>query len=60
MKTTLSPNTPDKLTKQLENIITIDGRGRPAKARLLLQLIEEVGIEEVMKVLKEFGERKFF
>lgn len=44
----------------LERVITIDGRGRPLKARLLLDLIKRYGINEVTKVLKEFGERKHF
>lgn len=50
----------EELIKKLESVLTIDGRGRPAKARLLLQLIEEVGIEEVMEEVKKFGERRFF
>ena len=50
----------EELTRALENVLTIDGRGRPAKARLLLQLVEEVGLEQVKAALKEIGERKFF
>lgn len=49
-----------KLTKELENVVTIDGRGRPKKALLLLELIEEFGIEAVKGELKKFSERKFF
>jgi len=49
-----------KLTKELENVVTIDGRGRPKKALLLLELIQEFGIEAVMEELKKFSERKFF
>lgn len=50
----------EKLTQELENVITIDGRGRPKKAQLLLQLIDEFGIELVLAELKKFGERKNF
>jgi hypothetical protein len=50
----------DALTKEMENVITIDGRGRPKKAQLLLKLIEDVGIEEVKRVLQELSTRKFF
>ncbi len=50
----------DELTIEMEHVITIDGRGRPRKARYLLELIEKFGIEEVMKVLGEMSTRKFF
>jgi thioredoxin reductase len=49
-----------KLTAELENVVTIDGRGRPKKAKLFLELVEEFGIEAVMEELKKFSERKFF
>lgn len=49
-----------KLTKELENVVTIDGRGRPKKALLLLELIQEFGIEAIMDEVKKFTERKFF
>lgn len=48
------------LTTELEKVLTIDGRGRPKKAQLLLELIKEFGIEEVMKVLGEIKLRKSF
>ncbi len=50
----------EELTKQMENVLTIDGRGRPRKAILLINLIMDVGIEEVMKVLDEISTRRFF
>ena len=50
----------EELIKKMESVLTIDGRGRPKKAQLLLDLITVYGIEEVMKVIKEFGERKNF
>jgi hypothetical protein len=50
----------EELTKKLESVITIDGRGRPKKAQLLLELLEEFGIELVVEELKRFGERRFF
>jgi len=49
----------DKLTKSLENTLTIDGRGRPKKAQLLLELIKEFGIDKVMEEIKVISERKF-
>lgn len=49
-----------KLTMELENVVTIDGRGRPKKAKLLLELIQEFGIEEVKKELEIISKRKFF
>jgi hypothetical protein len=48
-----------KLTAELENVVTIDGRGRPKKAKLLLELIQEFGIEAVMEELKKFNEKSF-
>jgi dissimilatory sulfite reductase (desulfoviridin) alpha/beta subunit len=50
----------DELTKELEKVLTIDGRGRPKKAQLLLSLIEKYGWEEFMKVVAEISTRKFF
>ena len=50
----------EKLTAELEKVLTIDGRGRPKKAQLLLELLEEFGIEAVCEELRKFGERKFF
>ena len=48
------------LTKLLESVLTIDGKGRPAKARLLLQLLEEESTLILLAALKEIGERKHF
>lgn len=50
----------DELVKELENVLTIDGRGRPAKAKLLLQLVKEHGLETVLKEIEKIGERKWF
>lgn len=50
----------DKLVKQLENVITIDGRGRPKKAQLLLELIKEFGIDNVLIQIELIGRRKHF
>ncbi len=44
----------------LESILTIDGNGRPAKARLLLSLMQEAPSEEFLQALKEISERKHF
>ncbi len=50
----------DELTKEMEKVLTTDGKGRPRKAQLLLKLLEESGIEEVKKVLGEMSTRKSF
>lgn len=52
--------TKPRLTSELENVVTIDGRGRPKKAKLLLELIEEFGIEQVKAELEKISQRKFF
>jgi hypothetical protein len=51
----------------LESILTIDGQGRPAKARALLALIEQTFPDDpssyqgpFYEALKEISERKFF
>jgi len=48
------------IIKLLENVLTIDGRGRPGKARLLLSLIEESPTLVLLTAIKEIGERKWF
>lgn len=48
------------LVKRLESILTIDGQGRPAKARMLLQLLGDVPNDPLIEALKEIGNRKFF
>lgn len=48
------------ISKLLESILTIDGQGRPKKARALLALIEEAPTLELLAALKEIGERKHF
>ena len=48
------------IVKELENIFTIDGRGRPAKARDFLRLIDNYGKELVFAEVKKLGERKCF
>jgi hypothetical protein len=49
----------ENIIKILENILTIDGKGRPVKARLMLSLIEEAPTLELLTALREVGERKF-
>ena len=46
--------------KELENILTIDGRGRPAKAKAPLWLFDRHGRAIVEQALKEISERKWF
>ena len=48
--------TPEKI---LEKILTIDGRGRPEKAKLLIELIATIGIDKVLVEVKKISERKF-
>jgi hypothetical protein len=50
----------DSLTEQLERILTIDGKGRPEKARMLLRLLIDVPPEKLAEALAEIGDRKFF
>ena len=47
------------LVKDLENVFTIDGRGRPRKCKLFLELLKQYGAEEVVKEIAIMGERKF-
>jgi hypothetical protein len=49
----------DLLIREMEAILTIDGQGRPAKARRLLSLLEAKP-EEVKAVLREIQERPWF
>jgi hypothetical protein len=48
------------LTKELERVFTIDGKGRPAKAKSLLELIDQFGEPAVMVEIKKISERKVF
>ena len=48
------------IVESLEKIFTIDGRGRPAKAKLFLSLIDNYGKEFVLSTIKEISERKNF
>jgi len=48
------------LVKRLESILTIDGRGRPWKARALLELLGDMPHDPLFIALKEIGDRKFF
>lgn len=50
----------NKTIKELERILTIDGQGRPAKARMLLALINSPNEELLKEALEQIGERKFF
>lgn len=48
-----------EITKQLESVLTIDGRGRPKKAQLLLELLKTHGHFVVIQRLEEISKRKF-
>ena len=48
------------LVKRLESILTIDGKGRPFKARELLRLLIDVPDTQLAEALAEIGDRTFF
>lgn len=48
------------MVTELEKVLTIDGRGRPKKAVLLLELIAKYGVEAVLAEIKKISERKCF
>lgn len=55
--------TSEQLTKELEKIFTIDGRGRPAKCKLFLELYENLGSDHqylILKAIQEISQRKNF
>ena len=63
----LNKSSKSEETRLLESILTIDGLGRPAKARALLALIKQTFPDdpssysgEFYYALKEISERKFF
>ncbi len=47
------------LTDKFEKVLTIDGRGRVEKARLLLGLLQENTEDDVYEILEEIAARKF-
>jgi hypothetical protein len=47
------------LTKELERVFTIDGRGTPKKCKLLLELIQTQGQEVIFEEIRKISERKF-
>ena len=47
------------LTQELEKVFTIDGRGRPKKAELLLKLIKEYGVNLVLDEILVISKRRF-
>lgn len=48
------------LVKDLESIFTIDGKGRPAKAKKFLDLTERYDDATIRSVIREMSEREFF
>jgi len=48
------------LVKKLELILTIDGSGRPEKAKRLLELLNSVPQEELRAAIEELSKRKHF
>jgi hypothetical protein len=50
----------EELTKEFERILTIDGRGRPEKAKMLLQVMREYDIDVIFEVLENISKRTGF
>lgn len=48
------------LTKELERVITIDGKGRPWKAGHLESILINYNLADVMEALQEIKKRKAF
>lgn len=48
------------IEKVLENIFTIDGKGRPAKAKIFLGLLDKYGEQLVLDEVRKMSERKAF
>lgn len=48
-----------ELVEKLEMIFTIDGRGRPEKCKMFLELLQDVDINIIKVELKRMAERKF-
>jgi hypothetical protein len=46
------------LTQSLERIFTIDGRGRPAKAKLMLELMTKFDMGDLVAEIQRISERK--
>lgn len=46
------------LIKELENVLTIDGKGRPAKAKALIEILAKYGLDETLLAVQEISERK--
>ena len=46
--------------KELEKVFTVDGRGRPAKAKLFLELVANYGSKFVLDAVEKIGQRKNF
>lgn len=53
-------DTETDVTKELEKILTIDGRGRPEKAKMLIKLLENVTLTNIFEKLHEISKRKYF
>ena len=49
----------EEKVKQLERILTIDGKGRPWKAQELKKLLNSEQLGEIIVVLEEIEQRKF-
>jgi hypothetical protein len=47
------------LVKELERIFTIDGKGRPAKCKMFLRLLEDYEDIEIFSAIRDMSERKF-
>ncbi len=48
------------LVTKLETVLTIDGKGRPSKARSLLQIFDHFTLDELRVCLIQISEREHF
>ena len=56
----MQKETKSELTIIFESLLSIDGRGRPYRARELAKLLREKNLEEILIELDKIGERKWF
>ena len=49
-----------ELIQKLEQILTIDGQGRPRKATLLLEIISNTDPEKLRQEIAKISQRRFF
>lgn len=50
----------DKIIAELKRVFTCDGKGGPAKAKILLDLFEKNGMVPVYEMIEEISKKKTF